>query len=150
VHCWIVVGWRWASSLLVGSWSGESRASDPGLPDPTRPVTREEYTFGDQAFVPSVFVGTGAAVELTASVHSPTELTGGPVPLVIFLHGNNWTCGVGGLGLVEGVAVTPWPCNSPSEITPNYAGYELHRRGARQPRLHRGFHQCQRSSSQCF
>ena len=48
------------------------------IPDPAAPgplaVTRAEYNFGDTAFTPTNFPGP---VELLASVHYPTNLSGG-------------------------------------------------------------------------
>ena len=38
---------------------------------------------------------TGREVELWARVYRPTSLSGGPYPLIVFLHGNHGTCGTG-------------------------------------------------------
>ncbi|HEX6732560.1 MAG TPA: hypothetical protein VF074_21255 [Pyrinomonadaceae bacterium] len=90
--------------------------TDPGTPGALA-VTREEYNFGDTAFQPSNFLGP---VELTASVHSPTGLPGGPYPLILLLHGRHATCFTGG-----GAAFLEWPCTTGgSQPIPSYKGYD--------------------------
>src|SRR5881628_2605594 len=89
-------------------------AADPGNPGPFA-VTREEYTFGDTAFTPTNFPGP---VEVTASVHYPTGLPGGPFPLIVFLHGRHATCFTGGSAFLA------WPCESPRQPIPSYQGYD--------------------------
>jgi hypothetical protein len=96
---------------------------DPGVADPNTPVTRVEYTYGNQAFVPTELIGTGRAVEVTASVHYPANLEGGPFPLVAIVHGGFNTCGPGVFDLSTGLG-NPWPCPPNTEITPSYVGYD--------------------------
>jgi hypothetical protein len=79
-------------------------------------VTREEYNFGDTAFQPTNFPGP---VELLASVHYPTDLSGGPFPLIVFLHGRHATCFTGGTAFLQ------WPCTiAGSQPIPSYKGYD--------------------------
>ena len=87
---------------------------DPGARGPLE-VTRSVYDLGDQVFQPS---DLGARVELTASVHHPTDLSEGPYPLVVFMHGNHTTCYKGSR------ATFRWPCKEGWEPLPNYAGYD--------------------------
>src|SRR5262249_46511063 len=89
-------------------------AQDPGLPGPFS-VTREEYNFGDTAFTP---VGFPGPVEVRASVHYPTALTGGPFPLVILLHGRHSTCMSGGSSFLQ------WPCSAGRTTIPSFQGYD--------------------------
>ncbi len=89
-------------------------AQDPGAPGP-RAITREEYDFGDTAFQPSNFPGP---VELKASIHYPTNLAGGPFPVIVFLHGRHATCFKGGSQLLQ------WPCTNGSLPIPSYKGYD--------------------------
>ncbi|HET9710252.1 MAG TPA: hypothetical protein VFP64_00160, partial [Pyrinomonadaceae bacterium] len=99
--------------LLVSA--GIAFAQDPGAPGPLA-VTREEYNFGDTAFQPTNFPGP---VELLASIHYPTNLSGGPFPLIILLHGRHATCFVGGTQLLQ------WPCTvNNSQPIPSYKGYD--------------------------
>lgn len=101
--------------LLVG-WSTPHVAAqvpDPGVPGP-RQVIRAEYNLGLVAFTPTNFPGP---VELLASVHYPIDLSGGPFPLIIFIHGAHNTCFTGSQSLSE------WPCSLTSPI-PNYMGFD--------------------------
>ena len=88
---------------------------DPGAPGP-RAVTREEYNFGDTAFTPTNFPGP---VELLASIHSPTNLSGGPFPVIVFLHGRHATCFNG-----SGAQFLQWPCTMGRQPIPSYKGYD--------------------------
>lgn len=106
-----------AIALLVSAsvQSAFGQIPDPGAPGPLA-VTREEYNFGDTAFTPSDFP---APVELRASIHYPTNLAGGPFPVIVFLHGRHATCFKGGTALLE------WPCTSNhSQPIPSYHGYD--------------------------
>jgi hypothetical protein len=92
-----------------------AQVPDPGTPGPLA-VTREEYNFGDTAFQPSDFPGP---VELLASIHYPTNLPGGPYPVILFLHGRHATCFKGGSQLLQ------WPCTTNgSQPIPSYKGYD--------------------------
>ena len=96
--------------------SGYAQVPDPGTPGPLA-VTREEYNFGDTAFQPSDFPGP---VELRASIHYPTNLPGGPYPVIVFLHGRHATCFNG-----NGSASLQWPCTSNnSQPIPSFQGYD--------------------------
>ncbi len=106
-----------ALCLFFSSWAAPitiAQVPDPGVPGPLA-VTREEYNFGDTAFQPTNFPGP---VELIASVHSPTNLPGGPFPLVIFLHGRHATCFMGTTASAE------WPCAAGNSPIPSYKGYD--------------------------
>ena len=88
---------------------------DPGLAG-SLAVTREEYNFGDTAFTPTNFP---EPIELRASVHSPTNLSGGPFPLAIFLHGRHVTCWDPSTLVVS----ANWPCQGIEVSIPSYTGY---------------------------
>ncbi|HJP94383.1 MAG TPA: hypothetical protein VJ875_20650 [Pyrinomonadaceae bacterium] len=101
--------------ITVGVSIGLAQVPDPGTPGPLA-VTREEYDFGDTAFQPSNFPGP---VELRASIHYPTNLPGGPYPVIVFLHGRHATCFKGGSQLLQ------WPCTTNgSQPIPSYKGYD--------------------------
>lgn len=104
--------------MLFGYWGAQNvsaQTPDPGSPGPFA-VTREEYNFGDTAFTPTNFPGP---VELIASVHYPTSLSGGPFPLIIFLHGRHATCFQG-----NGAQFLEWPCTNNHQPIPSYKGYD--------------------------
>src|SRR5687768_9241475 len=75
----------------------QAGGSDPGAAGPLA-VTRREYNFGDSAYTPP---GFPAAVEVAADVHYPTDLSGGPFPLILFMHGRHVTCFSGTLGSLQ-------------------------------------------------
>lgn len=89
--------------------------TDPGAVGPLA-VTREEYNFGDTAFVPPS--GGFPGVEVRASVHYPTALTGGPFPFVVLLHGRHATCQQGGTAFLQ------WPCTPPRTSIESFKGYD--------------------------
>jgi hypothetical protein len=110
--------WLFALSLMfliISARAAFAQVPDPGTPGPLA-VTREEYNFGDTAFQPTVFPGP---VELRASIHYPTNLPGGPYPVILFLHGRHATC------IVGGSAQLMWPCTKKnSQPIPSYRGYD--------------------------
>lgn len=104
--------------LLFSHWEVQdvcAQTPDPGQPGPLA-VTREEYNFGDTAFTPTNFPGP---VELSASVHYPTTLSGGPFPLIVLLHGRHATCFQG-----DGAQFLEWPCTKGRQSIPSYQGYD--------------------------
>jgi hypothetical protein len=108
--------------LLVIAAAGNTFAQvpDPGTPGPLA-VTREEYNFGDTAFQPTDFPGP---VELLASIHYPTNLSAGPFPVIVLLHGRHATCFKGSSNKFGGLLLQ-WPCTEPqSQSIPSYKGYD--------------------------
>jgi hypothetical protein len=98
----------------LGASSAAAQTPDPGAQGPYA-VTREEYNYGDLAFTPT---GFPSAVELRASVHHPTDMTNGPFPMIVFLHGRHVTC-------YRGTTVSlRWPCMSNQQAIPSYQGYD--------------------------
>jgi hypothetical protein len=86
---------------------------DPGVPGPLD-VVRAAYDFGDtdQTF-------GGFPYETRAVVYHPADLSTGPFPMVVFLHGWHPTCYVG-----SSFFTGEWPCNTPHQPIPSYLGYE--------------------------
>lgn len=88
-------------------------------PDPSDPgpyaVTTTEYNFGDLAFAPS---GFPSAVEVRSAVYHPTDLTDGPFPLVVFMHGRHGTCYLGSSAFLQ------WPCTGGRLPIPSFEGYD--------------------------
>ncbi|HEX3253772.1 MAG TPA: hypothetical protein VHS05_30335 [Pyrinomonadaceae bacterium] len=101
--------------LFANSSATFAQVPDPGAPGPLA-VTREEYNFGDTAFQPSDFPGP---VELLASIHYPTNLSAGPFPVILFLHGRHATCFNG-----SGGQFLQWPCANGRTPIPSYKGYD--------------------------
>ncbi len=88
---------------------------DPGVLGPLE-VTRVEYDFGDsdQTF-------GGFPYETRAVVYYPTNLSAGPFPMAVLLHGWHPTCYMGGFSYTG-----EWPCDAKlgHEPIPSYLGYE--------------------------
>jgi hypothetical protein len=102
--------------LLVGSALRVCAQDDPGAPGPYA-VARDEYDLGNTAFTPPGFPGP---VELTASVHAPEDLSGGPFPLVVFLHGRHTTT----YDPKTNAAFIQWPPSPGRLPIPSYIGYD--------------------------
>jgi hypothetical protein len=101
-----------------GSAGGSSVSADGGATGLARgpyDVAKTMYDFGDEVWQPP---GLGGRVEITADVHYPRGLPGGPFPIVMFLHGNHVTC-------FKGDKVDfRWPCRPGWKSIPNYRGYD--------------------------
>ena len=82
---------------------------------PNLDVARRTYSMGDQAYQPP---GIQGKVELAGDVHYPKDLTGGPYPLVLFMHGNHASCYKGDK------AGYRWPCPPGWTPMPNDIGYD--------------------------
>ena len=91
-----------------------------GSTDPTQPgpfgVSSAIYDFGDTALTFSGFPGP---IEFRGSVHYPTNLSGGPFPLLVFLHGRHNVCFQ---GTSDGTFT--WPCPPGQEPIPSFEGYD--------------------------
>src|SRR5258706_6022691 len=96
-----------------------SQAATAQIPEPSLrgdfATTAEEYDLGNQAFTPT---GFPAAVEIRAVVWHPTDLTKGPYPIVIYLHGRHSTCFTGGSSFLE------WPCAAGHQPILSFRGYD--------------------------
>jgi hypothetical protein len=90
---------------------------DPGDPGPFA-TSRIEYNLGDTAFTPPGPPPFPGPVEINAVVHYPTDLSSGPFPLIIFMHGRHATCYQGGSAFLE------WPCAPGHQSITSYQGYE--------------------------
>ena len=97
-------------------------------PDEVGPlaVQVDAYDFGDDAFDP---VNLTDPVELRAAVYSPEDLSGGPFPLVMVMHGRHPTCydpenptGSPNDGSLLG-GTSEWPCQEGRIPIPSHEGY---------------------------
>lgn len=94
-----------------------AQTPDPGLPG-THAVIKAEYNLGDTAYKPPSFA---QKVEMIGSVHYPADLSSGPFPVLMFLHGRHETCydianpdNTGGY----------WPCPAGYTSITSYEGYD--------------------------
>lgn len=101
------------SSIFICTLSF-SQTPDPGLPGEYE-VSSQEYDFGDETFVTPSFPDM---IEVIGSVHYPSDLSDGPFPVLVFLHGRHSTCYNGG-----STSIT-WPCTGSWSAIPSYQGYD--------------------------
>jgi hypothetical protein len=101
--------------VLTDAPLAAAQSPDPTIPGP-HSVTREEYDFGDLAFTPT---GWPHAIELRGSVHYPSDLTGPPYPLIVFMHGRHVPCRNG-----TSFGSFQWPCPAGETAIPSFQGYD--------------------------
>lgn len=105
-------------------------AGDPpllGIPDPADPgpfsVVRDEYALDDIELV-CIDRMTGQdrilPVEVVGSVHAPEDLSAGPFPVALFLHGRHATC----MDPDTGGEFGQWPCTGNRVPIWSYQGYD--------------------------
>lgn len=90
--------------------------------DPTAPgslaVTSQEYKVA-QALLPTV----AYPVDIWGTVWYPEDLSGGPFPFVLMLHGNHGICRLPGTQTDLGTTIFPPFCPAGQVQTPNHSGY---------------------------
>jgi hypothetical protein len=93
---------------------------DPGVAGP-HSVTVAEYT-GNVVPLPPGCLGAACVVqsEFLAQVHYPTDLSNGPYPLVLLIHGRHAPC----YHLMTGEGNATWPCAAGHAAVPSYQGYD--------------------------
>lgn len=89
---------------------------DPGDMGPLAVMT-QEYNFGDTIYTPT---GFGHAVELLAQVKAPADLSAGPRPLVVLLHGRHVTT----YSPTTQQTFLEWPPAAGHSAIPSYKGYD--------------------------
>lgn len=99
---------------LTGGRSLSAQDTDPGTPGPLA-VTLAEYDFGDAALR---FPSFPVPVEFRGVAHHPSDLSGGPYPLLVLLHGMHATVTDGKEAFGE------WPPPPGFTAVPNHHGYD--------------------------
>ncbi|WP_156462860.1 hypothetical protein [Methylobacterium sp. Leaf93] len=89
-------------------------------------VTTGSYRFAGRD---EPLVATDRKVDLWAEVYRPTNLSGGPLPVAVFLHGNHGTCGIFSkefqVRFDSGSSYTQTgKCEAGAVVVPNHLGYE--------------------------
>jgi len=94
-----------------------------GQGDPTtagpRKVTSQEYKITGVP-LPTV----SYPIDVWGTVWYPEDMTGGPLPLVLLLHGNHGICRLPGTQTDLGTTIFPPFCPAGQIQTPNHSGYE--------------------------
>src|SRR5690606_5878961 len=113
--------------LIVLLGASAAHAQDPTAMGPYA-VSVAEYNRGDNAFQCSAADGCSGNLgpsEILAEVYYPTELSDGPFPLLVFLHGRHQWCrndsngGSGTWDATDGVG-----CASGFSPVPSHRGYD--------------------------
>ncbi|MBN2682116.1 MAG: PKD domain-containing protein [Bacteroidales bacterium] len=102
--------------FLFNSLICKSQTADPGISGPYS-VLYQDYDLGDLAYSPPTFP---SSVEVIGRVFYPSDLTAGPFPVLIFLHGRHSTC----YNPSTNGTSSSWPCTSSYDILPSYQGYD--------------------------
>ncbi len=86
-------------------------------------TTLAEYQF-PAAIDPEVLADR--ATEVWGVVHRPTDMSGGPLPVLVFLHGNHGTCGTGSNPRIDDRSdyTTTGVCPTGYVVVPNHRGYD--------------------------
>jgi hypothetical protein len=108
---------------VLAAWPTAAHADEPDALGAFA-VERDAYGFGDAAFVPTNFF---APVEVRGVIHRPADLTMGPFPLVIALHGRHSTCFDPDIPIEDDPyanASQEWPCSPGHEPVPSLDGYD--------------------------
>ena len=124
--------------ILSWSFSPKFPSNLPGFTAPDadslgpQPVSTPDYHPGGDAndFNPNGMIDTSVIpdrrTELWAKYYFPSNLSAGPYPLVVLLHGNHLTCGTGTNPRRddEGDYTDSGTCPSGYVVTPNHKGYD--------------------------
>jgi hypothetical protein len=113
-----------ALMLMTLGWSVSAQndtAPDATIQGPLA-TTNAEYQFlgiSDPAISDEI-------IDHWAVVHRPQDLSAGPYPVVIFLHGNHATCGIGSNPRIDSNCqyTTQGTCPAGYVVVPNHRGYD--------------------------
>jgi len=109
-----------AFSLICLICSGiNAQVPDPGLMG-THTVIKAEYNLGDLSYTPPPAALFPSNMEEIGSVHYPADLSNGPYPVLLFLHGRHSTC----YDLTTLDASSAWPCPAGTAPITSYEGYD--------------------------
>jgi hypothetical protein len=116
-------------TLNIDEYIASNSSTNPRAvaPDATGGTTPNSQEFHIPASIDTDIL-TGRATELWAKVYWPADFSGGPYPLVVFLHGNHSTCGTGTNPHIDGNTVPSWTydgaCPAGYSVVNNHLGYE--------------------------
>ena len=107
--------------LLLASnvFNAAAQTPDPGTAG-THTVIKAEYNLGDLAYTPPAAAAFPANMEVIGSVHYPADLSSGPFPVILILHGRHSTC----YDSVSMAVGDGWPCTGTNKSIVSYEGYD--------------------------
>ncbi len=106
--------------FLLFTVEAVAQTPDPGTVGP-HVVLKAQYDLGDLAFTPPPAAAFPANMEVRGSVHYPADLSSGPFPVLIWLHGKHKTCYE--TANPSNVSLA-WPCPSGWQPITSYEGYD--------------------------
>ncbi len=111
-----------ASRFALAEPSPNQPLAPPVPPSGPLETTSAEYRL-PAAVDPTVL--EGRATEIWARVYRPSDLSGGPYPVVMMLHGNHATCGRGANPRIDDNTkyTNTGTCPAGYEVVPNHEGY---------------------------
>lgn len=95
-----------------------AQTPDPGVMG-THTVLKTEYDLGD-AYFAALPTYLNHTMECRGSVHYPADLSNGPYPVLVWLHGRHSTC----YNPSTGASSSAWPCPTGRKPIRSYAGYD--------------------------
>jgi PKD domain len=105
---------------VYGTTASAQTTPDPGLMG-SHTVLKLEYNFGDTSYTPPAAAGFPSKMEEIGSVHYPADLSSGPFPVIVFLHGRHSTCyDTSDLSNSS----SDWPCLTGWAPITSYEGYD--------------------------
>jgi hypothetical protein len=105
--------------FLTGFSAMAQTTPDPGLMG-THTVLKAEYDFGDTSYTPPAAAMFPSKMEEIGSVHYPADITSGPFPVILFLHGRHSTC----YDSITLNSTSDWPCTGTLKPITSYEGYD--------------------------
>jgi hypothetical protein len=105
---------------LFAALSVLAQTPDPGVMGP-HTVVKATYDLGDLAFTPPPAAMFPYNMEVRGSVHYPADLSSGPFPVLLWLHGRHETCYETSNPSNTSSA---WPCPSGWQSITSYEGYD--------------------------
>lgn len=109
---------RTALLLALSALALCAQTPDPSAPGPL-PVTNTQYKF-ESVQIPQI----PYPVDVWATVWHPDDLSAGPYPLLVFLHGNHGICRQPGTTADVASSLPPPACPTGFIQTPNHQGYD--------------------------
>ncbi len=107
------------SLVCLTTYTSLAQTPDPGLMG-SHTVLKQEYNLGDMTYAPPPAAMFPTNMEEIGSVHYPSDLSNGPYPVVVWLHGRHSTC----YNTTTMADISSWPCPTGYAPIPSYEGYD--------------------------
>ena len=105
--------------LCTFFFGATAQTPDPGLMG-AHTVLKAEYNLGILSYAPPPAAEFPANMEEIGSVHYPSDLSNGPFPVIMILHGRHDVC----YDTVTLNTSSEWPCTGSTKPIASYEGYD--------------------------